>query len=231
MPTQQYRNAQGERLPGVTWVLGQNLGWNKDPLMKWANREGLAGRDIRGDRSTAQQAADIGSVVHTMIEALVMGWDEVAAAGSTLTCLPDADQAKVHRGVDGYRRWARNNKIKLIATEIYGVDAEYQTGYCLDALGLDEEGLSLIDWKTSKGTYADHVIQVAAYTEFIERRLTTWFMSPVRLSGAHVLRTSKDSGTFKHVFWPREDLEKPWQCFTWLRALHQAKPTIEAMAR
>lgn len=246
MPTVPYFNASGVRLPGVTWVLGQNLGWNKDALMKWANREGLAGRDIRGDRSTSNVAATVGTAVHAMIEAHIQGWDPVAAAGSSLLELPESDRAKVHAGFDGFQRWSRNNRITVIGTELYGVDDEYQTGFCLDGLGLEDTSgtdqessvsLTLLDWKRTKGTYADHFIQVAAYTVFVEKKLREWgmlppvnsFDVPVRLTGAHVLRVG--DGNFKHQFWTRKQLEDGWKVFSWLRALHQVRWTIEGYVK
>jgi len=247
MPTFPYYNKKGDRLPGVTWVLGQNLGWSKDALMRWANKEGLAGRDIRGDRSTVKRAGDIGTAVHTMIEAHAQGWDPVAAAGSQLTDLTEEDQAKVHVGYDQFKRWFRGNNLVIVGTELYGVDEEYQTGFCLDALALEAApepdpnypasaqpsgaDLALVDWKSSKGTYADHFIQVSAYAVFAEKKLAAATGAPCRLSGAHVLRVSKDHGTFHHTFWSRELLDDGWRAFTWARALHQIRPTIESYVR
>lgn len=238
MPTQPYFNEHGERVPGTTWVLGQNLGWNKDPLMRWANREGLAGRDIRGDRSTAGRAADVGTAVHTMIEAVAQGWDPLAAAGSQLTGLAGDDQVKAHNGFSMFERWYRSSRLKIVATEMYGVDEEYQTGFCLDALALEAVGeppeapdIALVDWKSSKGTYADHFVQVAAYVNFTERAFKRHLGIACRLSGAHVLRVSKDHGTFHHTFWSRAILDEGWKVFTWCRALHQVKPLIESYVR
>ena len=36
MPTQPYKTTAGERVPGVTTVLGAQLAWNKGALMYWA---------------------------------------------------------------------------------------------------------------------------------------------------------------------------------------------------
>jgi hypothetical protein len=210
--------------------------------MRWANREGLAGRNIRGERSTVQRAADVGTAVHTMIEAHAQGWDPVAAAGSTLTDLTEEDQAKVHLGYNQFKRWFRGNNLVIVGTELYGVDEEYQTGFCLDALALEEDeprngrtpcdvALALVDWKSSKGTYADHFVQVSAYAVFAEKKLTAATGAPCRFSGAHVLRVSKDHGTFHHTFWSRELLDDGWKAFTWARALHQLRPTIESYVR
>ena len=232
MPTQPYYNARGERLPGTTWVIGQNLGWNKDPLMRWANREGLAGRNIRDERgTTVQRAGDIGTAAHAMIEGRIQGRDPEEAAESELFVLGAEDRKKAMQGFHSFERWYRDQRAIIVATELFGVDEEYQTGFCLDALGLSQPDLDLYDWKSSKGTYADHMIQIAAYTVFVEKKLTEWFGGPVRLGGAHVLRVGKDTGTFKHLYWTRDDLEHGWRAFSWLRALHYLRPTIEAYVR
>jgi hypothetical protein len=242
VPTQPYYNRRGERRPGTTYVIGQNSGWNKDALMGWANREGLAGRKIRDDKqtggTTVERAADIGTAAHTMIEAFTLGQEPKLVAAEQLTALKnDEDRAKAKQGFANFQRWFRNSRIRIVATEIFGVDEEYQTGYCADALGLEENEngeaaeLTLLDWKTSKGTYSDHAIQVAAYTVFIEKRLSEWMGHPVRLTGAHVVRVAKDTGNFKHAFWSRDSLEICWNAFTWLRALHEVRWPIEAMVR
>ena len=66
MPTQPYKDRNGKRVPGVTTVIGGNLGWNKGALMYWAWNEGVNGRNFR---DTSQKAADIGTIAHAMVEA------------------------------------------------------------------------------------------------------------------------------------------------------------------
>lgn len=247
MPTLPYYNAKGERLPGVTWVIGQNVGWNKDALKFWANREGLAGRAITRDYggATLKTATDIGTAVHAMIEARINEQEPKLACAAILNELPEAARDKAKRGFGSFERWYRQTKITIVATEAYLIDEEYQTGGCLDGIGLEENEhealeLSCVDWKTSKGTYADHVLQVAAYTTFAEKKINAWLLEAVGVpgvptsvvfAGAHILRVDKASGAFSHKFIPRDSLERAWQCFTWARALHHAKPEIEAMIR
>lgn len=64
MPTIKYQNKKGERLPGSTTVISM-LGLNKTPLMIWANREGLAGREYP---ACLQKATDTGTLIHYLIE-------------------------------------------------------------------------------------------------------------------------------------------------------------------
>jgi hypothetical protein len=65
MPTQIYKNAKGEIIPGNTTVISQNLGWSKGGLMYWAWQQGRDGKDFRQARD---EAADAGTLAHEMIE-------------------------------------------------------------------------------------------------------------------------------------------------------------------
>jgi hypothetical protein len=239
VPTQPYFNKAGERRAGTTYVIGQNLGWNKDALMGWANREGLAGRSIKESRtSTAGRAADIGTTAHKMIEGRILGYEPKLFAADELTLLTcDEDRAKAKRGFANFDRWYSQSNLRIVGTEVFGVDEEYQTGFCSDALALEAEhtieepAISLLDWKSSKGTYSDHFIQVSAYTVFNEALLTAFLERPIRLVGAHVVRVSKDTGTFKHVFWDRESLDLGFKAFSWCRALHEIHWEVEKYVR
>ena len=238
MPTQPYFNKAGERRAGTTYVIGKNLGWNKEVLMNWANREGLAGRSIKESRtSTAGRAADIGTAAHAMIEGHILGHEPKLFAANELTLLScDEDREKARLGFANFLRWYRNSNMIIVGTEVFGVNEEYQTGFCADAIGLEEGAdgaldLTLIDWKSSKGTYSDHFIQVSAYTVFIEHTLAEYLARPVRLTGAHVVRVAKDSGNFKHAFWSRECLDLGFKAFSWARALHEIHWTIEGFVK
>lgn len=240
MPTQQYRNLSGSRVGGTTYVIGQNLGWNKDALLGWANREGLAGKNIRDSRSTAAVAADTGTLAHAMIEDHIHGRPVQMHSTAEVTIdLKDRERANV--AYSGFARWHRNSGLVIVGTELYGVDEDWQTGFCIDALAVEPGGIetvgspahlqwTLLDWKSSKGTYADHFIQAAAYTTFTEAKLALLF-GPTRLTGAHVVRVDKTTGGFSHKFWPRDILEHGWAAFTYCRKLHELKWPIEGYCR
>ena len=70
MPTIDYRLKDGSRISGTTTIISQNLGWNKQALMYWANQEGLSGRN---HRDTAQRAADAGTIGHYLIDCDIKG--------------------------------------------------------------------------------------------------------------------------------------------------------------
>ena len=67
MPKIDYRNADGKSLSGVTTILG-NLGWNSGALIGWAYKRGKEGKSLRD-----QEALDVGSITHLMVEADLRG--------------------------------------------------------------------------------------------------------------------------------------------------------------
>jgi hypothetical protein len=214
LPTRDYRTAAGARVPGVTTV-NKNIGWSTENLIRWANRQGLKGIDIRAPGGSRE--ADVGTLVHALVEAEINGAPPPA--------IPEQYRAQAEQGLASFQRWLRQTRIEIIATEAYGVDEEYRAGWCLDALGLEEDGVSLLDWKSGGGPYPEHFLQAAAYTTFVERLLGE------KLCGAHVCRFGKDTGIFHQVFFPRSVLDVGWTAWTWARALHEVRPRIEAYVR
>jgi hypothetical protein len=235
MPTQPYMltGADGRefRVPGVTTVLG-NIGWSKDGLMYWANKMGRAGYDLNQARGLG--AADIGTIAHALVEAHIdISGKGAAEHDRILAEAPEAFRAPAMSAFEAYRRWEGQTRGQIIATEVWLVNAEYETGGCIDALRIEEDGtLAVLDWKSANGTYEDHLLQIAAYTEFIERALTEWGGgTPMRCSGAYLCRFGKEAGNYVAHYWPREALRVAWTAFTYARALHKFRPTIRNLVK
>lgn len=189
--------------------------------MRWANKQGLEGIDTR---VKVAAAADIGTVAHAMVEAHIQGHDPLSVIAADV---PDYVRRGAAFAFDAYERWAKRSRLIIVATELHGVDEEYQTGWCLDALSVfeGEEGLELLDWKSSNGTYADHFIQISTYAHFFERA------SGLSLNGAHLCRFGKTDGEFVNHHWPRHLLDEGWEVFKKLRALHNDRRRIEGLCR
>lgn len=223
MPTIPYYNAAGVRVPGTTTVIGQNLGWSKDGLMYYAWEKGKSGKDFR---DYTKDAADIGTMTHAMVEEFIHGREWKRPEGVT-----DAQVASADIGFRGYKAWARNSKLEIVETEVHGVSEKWQFGGCIDAIILadDEEGNrepAIGDWKTSNGTYADHLIQLRAYRELYEE------VRGIKLTGGyHLFRFGKTSGNFVHHWWPYDALEPAWKVFTHLRNIHEQKQLLERLAK
>ena len=96
-----------------------------------------------------QDAADIGTLVHGWIEAHING-KEV-----TMETMPPQAQA----AIGGFLQWEKANKIKYLETEktFYHCAMDYAgTANCIAEVNGE---LSMIDWKSAKGVYANYVVQ------------------------------------------------------------------------
>lgn len=211
MPTQVYRTKDGARVSGVTTIIGTNLGWNKEPLKLWAHKMGQDGKDLR---KTTQDACDAGTIAHALAEADIKDCPAPE--------FPDTDAEvyeKAKAAFKAYLQWKRMTRLELVMAEVALVSEAHRFGGCIDAIGMIEGEACLIDFKTSNGTYADHLIQIAAYKELWNEHNAD---TPVR--GCHLLRFDKENGSFTHSHYP--SLDKHWQAFQHLLALHELKKTI-----
>ena len=217
MPTSDYRNAQGERLPGTTTVIGGNLGWNKGPLMYWAWSQGKEGKNYR---DTSQAAADAGTLAHYLAECDITGQvPDPARMNVPAEVLKNAEGA-----FGAYLSWKEMSRVRIVASEVALVSNQHQYGGTLDGIGQLGEKYCLIDFKTSNGTYADHLIQLAAYQHLWEENHPDQLLT----GGFHLLRFGKEHGDFHHHFYP--DLAPAFEAFLALRRLHDYKRILEKRA-
>jgi hypothetical protein len=221
MPTQPYFNEAGVRLPGVTTVIGSSLGWSKDGLKHWAWQLGKEGKDYR---DFSNKAADIGTLAHAMVEGQLKGVDWKTLVNKIEWT--DDQEADAVTAFNAYAQWARQTRLEILESEVMVISEKLQTGGTIDAVGEIEGKKCLLDWKTSNGTYPDHLIQIAAYGAiYTEAR-----GEPLD-GGFHLLRFGKTAPTFVHHFWPTAVLDDAFQAFTWCRALYDKKKRLEALAK
>lgn len=218
-PREGYRLADGTKVPGVTTVIGSMLGWSKGGLMHWAWTEGMAGRNYR---ESSQAAADAGTLAHAMVEAHIRGLGYVPPLDATPDML-----AKAGRAFEAYREWESDTRLEIIATEIKLVSERHRFGATPDAVALrPNKGLVLPDWKSSKGTYGDHLLQISAYGAAFEE------VTGLELVGGFYLcRFDKTSGGFSVKWWPRDAMTGPWRAFLACRQLYDLKAECDALAK
>ena len=145
-----YRNSSGIRVPGVTTITGE-LGWNTRVLIDWANRIGLEG--IEASKYTDDKA-DIGTLGHLMITDKLRG-------KKTVTDDYSKNQiAAAKNSVKSFEAWAKDKKIEPILIETPLVSDIHNFGGTLDIYAKVNKLLELIDLKTGKGIYDEHLIQV-----------------------------------------------------------------------
>jgi hypothetical protein len=211
MGTQVYKAQDGVRIPSVTTVLS-GLGWKTDGLMFWAHGIGIQGIPLHEARS---KAADAGTLAHAMAAADI--------TGAQAPDLSDADadtRERAQAGFDAYRQWRRMSRLELVASEVPLVSEMHRFGGTLDAIAVFDGAAGILDFKSAKQLYGDHVIQVAAYRALWEENNPT-----LPLTHAHVFRWGPDGG-FAHHSLSMPQVRAGWDAFLHLRALYDLKKKV-----
>jgi hypothetical protein len=207
-----YLSANGERLPSVTSIISQNLGWNKQALLSWANECGLEGKR---HREVSGQAAKAGKLCHAMIEHHLKG-EFFDTSGYDEEVLQ-----KAQTGFNNFLSWESEVDLTPVATEKPLVSEKYRYGGTPDYIGTVNGELALVDWKTSERVFPDMLVQLAAYAALWEENY-----QPLT-GGFHILCLGKESATFSpHHF---EALSAAMDTFLHLLALHQLHTELERL--
>lgn len=157
-PRRVYLDADGNKLPSVTEVIGRNLGWSKDALMAWANKIGREGKTIAQGRD---DAALKGQCVHAIVESILqdtpLDWEGFGPMAEALVaeCTPNAERVVA---------WIKE-RYDVIACE-FQFCHPFGYGGTIDLVLRDKAtGETVIaDLKTGKNVYSDVVVQLGAYT-------------------------------------------------------------------
>jgi hypothetical protein len=210
-----YRNTAGERIPGVTTALRQ-WGSKTEPITWWAFRVGQQNPDAKSPYGLRDAAADVGTAVHE-------GDTDAAAREILIThdkLATDDQTEKAQRALGGFFQWRDMMNFEVVETEITLISETWQCGGTVDAVGKTPAGLTMIDWKTSGGVYADHLAQLSAYEAF-------WHEDGrERLDGGiNVLRVDPKTGGFEHRWW--ETLAAWLPIFVACRELHDLDKALK----
>jgi hypothetical protein len=213
MPRIAYADKAGNKVPGVTTVLGSSLGWKTPGLVHWAWKLGSEGRDYREERN---KAADAGTLAHACAEAII--------TGKPLPEIPEEHKAKVEGAVAAFRAWREQSRLELVASEVPLVSEEHKYGGCLDAVGVFDGTAAVIDFKSAKDLYPDVVVQVAAYS-----RLWTENHPDLPIRAWHVLRWGQD-GDFHHHSLSAEQVAAGWRVFLAALAIYTDRNAVKGRA-
>lgn len=210
----------GLPVPSVTTVIGNNLGWNKNVLIAWARKTAAAGID---PDKVKQEAADLGTLVHALIEEYISQRNPSLPSKSVVreTYAP-VQLEKALKGLEAFKTWVDQAKVDLASADTkseFGlVSRWYRYGGTIDLIVPINGVLSLVDFKTSNGVYADHRIQLSAYQQML-------FESYGILFPAHLLRIGKEDGTFNHHFY--SNLDNEFAVFQHLLSIHELRVDVE----
>lgn len=228
-PKNGYYAKDGARVPGTTTVIGRFK--DSGALIKWAYRQGVEHENMRSRGMPApadlyevqEAAADIGTVVHDMVELHVKGRPP-AEIEQQKARLPGEAQAKADSAYGAFKSWAAMVSLEVVATEVPMVSELHRFGGTPDCVARINGHVCLLDWKTSNAVYSDYLIQLAAY-----RELWNECMPDLPITGpSHLLRFSKENGDFAHHFYP--DLSEGWRQFLLYRQAYEIDKALKKRA-
>lgn len=219
MPTPKagYFLADGTRVPGTTTIIGRYK--DSAGLMHWAFKQGKAGKERLYEE--AEKAADIGTLAHAMVENHIKGDDPHAALAEA----PPDMLEKAESSFKAYLAWESMTKLRVIDQEMQLVSEKYRYGGTPDAIGIINNELCLLDWKTSNSVYGDYLVQLAAYRNLWEEH------NPDRplTGGFHLLRFAKEYSDFAHHYYP--NLDSAWRAFVLMRELYDIDRELKARTK
>jgi hypothetical protein len=251
-PHQKYFLADGTQVAGGSTI--SKIGDDPAALIAWAHRLGKEGKDYR---KVVQEACDVGTLSHFMIEAFLNGF---------VCDLEDYETELIDKALMCYNKfidWWDGQELEKVATEIQLVNEKHRYGGTIDLIARSTKGeYILIDFKTSKRISESYWRQCAGYAQLwncnqpkasktidgkeckhivigpyqvIPDGVKIDFMESVNQITNHaIVRIGKqDEGDFE-VVW-KDDLSKEWFVFQkqvelyW--ALQAAKPEPKPRGR
>ena len=211
MPAIIYKNEEQQRVPSVTAIINQ-WGIKTEPLKWWAWKKGGKGLSLY-----EKEEADVGTLAHLMIDS------DVKKKELDLSQFPIkiVEQAKIC--YQNFQEWKNRHNYNPIETEISLISEKHQYGGTIDCIAMIDGALSIIDFKTGKEVYEDHIIQIVAYAElWIEN-----FPDNPLTGGYHIIRTGKEIAMFSHNWYG--EFPYAWEVFLALRRLYDLAKEIKKL--
>lgn len=218
-PRKGYFLRDGSRVPGTTTIIGR---WKESGgLLQWAFKQGRDGAaSLYEERD---KAADAGTLAHLMVEHHIKGEPDEAVAALSQGHPPEI----ANKALDAYAAfltWERHTRLRVVEQEMQLVSEQYRYGGTPDAIGLINNQLCLLDWKTSNSVYQDYLIQLAAYRHLWEEN----YPDRPLTGGFHLCRFAKEHGDFSHHYYP--NLDEAWRAFVLMRELYDIDLTLKKRA-
>lgn len=210
---QVYKNAAGERLPGVSTIIGL---LEKPAIHHWIARITKEGYDWTKFRD---EKAEIGSLTHAFVMAHLRG-EKYDTSAYSKDQIDQAETAFLH-----YLEWQKGHTLETRLVEQPLVSEAYQYGGTPDWYGILDGIPTLVDYKTG-GIWKEAQIQVAGYNQLIlEHQPDTTPPSEwcARIIILGIPRNPEE--TFRQVI--LTDWTAQWEAFKALRHLYDALKGIK----
>jgi hypothetical protein len=233
MPTANYQLG-GKRIPGTTTIIGRFK--ESGGLIHWAWDLGMQGINYREQRDAAASTGNLG---HAMIEAEIKDCT-LSDLGIELGIYTPDQQEQAEKCRDSYVKWAKQNSMEIVGTEMNMVSKDLKFGGTPDAVAVLDGKLTLLDFKTSNKTYGDYAVQCAAYCHLVQDGYlfdtedpNNVIDSPWKgreMDGAHLLRIGKEFGEFHHAYWDAKVMDYCLNAFKNMRCLYDQVAKIKKLA-
>lgn len=194
---QKYILKDGTQVPGASTIA--KIGDDGSSLIHWAWDLGNRGIDYRKMRD---QAADIGTIAHFLIECFLHNHE------ADLSEFSAADIERATTAYNNFRQWWDDEGLTILEPEVQLVSEQWLFGGTIDAPSIDKDGkIVLLDWKTSKGIWPSHKFQLAAY-----EKLWNENRPDQKVQRRGVVRIGKDRADDFEVGW-MFSAEPEWRVF------------------
>lgn len=198
----------GKRVPGVTTILGV---LNKPALVKWANNLGLQGVD---STKYVDALATIGTCAHYLVECEWKGEEPDLSEYD-----PDTID-KAENALLSFWEWRKGKDIDPLLVEEPLVSDSLRYGGTIDCYARVDGVNTLIDLKTSRGIFSEHIHQLAAYRQLLME-------NGYEVDNVRILRIGRDeSEGFEERVYTPEQLEPHWEIFEHCRAIYELQKAV-----
>lgn len=220
MPTPRlgYFAKDGEKVPSVTTILSRFK--ESGGLVHWAWKLGTEGKDYRKERDSA---ANVGTIVHDLIEKFFRGDPLPRDVKGLRKAYPELSEEEAKRAGLGFKaakKWAEQTKLQVTDMEMQLVSEKYRFGGTPDAILVNGKR-AMGDWKTSNRCYPEYRCQLAAYGMLWNENNPD---DPIE-DGFYLLRFDKNYGDFHMHYWA--DLSEEWEYFKLLRQAYDLANKIK----
>lgn len=205
-----YKTIAGEIVPGVTTILSLRA---KPALVEWGFRIGRENPNLNSLRDYVDDLADIGTCAHQVLDSHLKNIE--VDLGDFSPNVVEAAKTSVSKYFD----WARGKDIALIAADMELVSERYRFGGKLDVYARIDGVPTVLDFKTGKNIYSEHLYQVAAYAEMLKEQGSV-------VGAIRILQIGRvgSEGFSERVL---TEWSNYWQAFLSLRRLYDVEKHIE----
>ena len=198
---------EGIKVPSVTTILGRYK--NSTGLIIWSNKLGLEGKSYHAELN---KAGDIGTALHELAELHIKGdYYELPEDSIVQECF------------NKFKDWWSEQNYEVNFTEKSFCCRKYKYGGTADLL---VNGDTIIDFKTSKAVYDDHLVQMSAYRYMIEEQ------DGIEINKGILARFGKEgSDDFEIREFSKSDLNKGFKYFKVLREAFDLDKQVSKLTR